>query len=359
MRIKVLHVINSLAVGGAETLLVNTLSVGGLQQYTDNIVVYFNKTSPLQERIEKNIKVYCLQYRNFFHLPMVLIQLRKIIKDNNIDIIHSHLNPAGFYTHLVCPVNVPQVHTLHINYSTDRETGRLKVFLEKYLYFTKKNCNIIFLSDSVKDDFLNTVLFKGKYFVLNNFISDSFFSAKDKEYSHDNVSLRLVAAARLSPVKNFEYLIDIFTHLRNREIYLDIYGTGNIEKYNKLIQEKDVKIRMMGQSSDMSKVLPDYDLFILPSKNEGFPLSVFEAMAFGVPLMLSNIAPVRSIVKENALYFDLDAEKSVADILISILEKRTDINVMAKKAKSYAEQTVRREMYMKKLLGIYGQLKTD
>lgn len=356
MKKKILHVINSLAAGGAETLLVNSLAAGGLQEHTDNIVVYFQGTSSIADRIDKGIKVTCLNYKGIFSLPRVLLNLRKIIKENKIDIVHSHLNPAGFYTHLICPAAVPQVHTVHTTYSMDNETSAPKFYLEKQLYLKKKNCNLILLSDFTKEDFLRSVLFSGKAFVLNNFVPDIFFKNTAKEYKGDKKKLQLVSAGRLSKVKNFEYLLEVFTHLKDREIYLDIYGDGNKAEYEKLINERSIKVSMMGRHNNLSEVLNNYDLFIMPSKFEGFPLSLFEAMASGVPLMLSAIAPLKSIVKDNAIYFGLDDAKAAADTLISILDKKTDINSLAKKAKGYAEKTVRKEMYIQKLLAIYDQL---
>ena len=166
----------------------------------------------------------------------------------------------------------------------------------------------------------------------------------------------MVSAGRLNKIKNFEYLLDVFSHLKDKEVYLDIYGSGDKTGYEKLIKERGLKVRMMGQHNELQDLINTYDLFVLPSKFEGFPLSVFEAMASGVPLLISNIAPLKSIVRENALYFDLNDDKSIADIIISVLERKTDINTLAKNARVYAEKTVRREMYMDKLLQIYSQL---
>ncbi len=113
----------------------------------------------------------------------------------------------------------------------------------------------------------------------------------------------------------------------------------------------------MGRINDMATVIQQYDIFIMPSKFEGFPLSVFEAMAAGVPLMLSDIAPLSNIVKDNAIYFQLDNAAETAEKLMAVKQNNTDITQMAIKAKTYAEQTVRRDIYIKKLLDIYDQLK--
>jgi glycosyltransferase involved in cell wall biosynthesis len=353
---KVLHVINSLNIGGAEVLLANSLSAGGLSGYTENYLVYFNQSSSLLDLIDKDVKVICLNYKGGFDVFRILLEIRSVIIENNIDIVHTHLTPAGVYTHFVCPPAVRQVHTVHSTLSMDKETRKFMRFLDSTFFFNRKNCNIISLSDFTKADFLKTIRFKGKIFVLNNFAADRYFNLPEKQYDDQKDKLHLVAVGTLKELKNFEYLLDVFEYLADKEVYLDIYGDGDKAKYEAAIENKNLKIRMMGKVDDMSSVIQQYDLFIMPSKFEGFPLSVFEAMAAGVPVMLSNIAPLKSIVKEHALYFELDNAEEVAQQLISVLQNKTDIMEMAVSAKQYAGETARREIYIKKLLNIYEQI---
>jgi glycosyltransferase involved in cell wall biosynthesis len=353
---RVLHVINSLTIGGAETLLANSLSAGGLNEHTENYLVYFNKSSHLLDIIDKNVKVICLQYKGGFDILRLFKKLRQIIKENKIDIVHTHLTPAGLYMHMVCPSDIPHVHTIHSTLSMDNETRPVMRFLDRQLFFKKGNCNIISLSDFTKEDFLQTIPFKGKIFVLNNFVADRYFDIPQKKYDSQKGILRLVAAGTLKELKNFEYLLEVFEYLNRMEIYLDIYGEGERAAYETIIKNKKLKVNMMGPIDNMAVVLPKYDLFIMPSKFEGFPLSVFEAMAGGIPLMLSDIPPLKAIVHEHALYFKLnDAEKAAAQI-IAVLQNEIDISQMAVKAKAYAEKTVRRNIYIKNLLQIYDQL---
>ncbi|MFZ1785888.1 MAG: glycosyltransferase [Ferruginibacter sp.] len=356
MKLKILHVINSLTPGGAETLLVNSLAPGGLQEQADNIVVYFQGTSALEKRIDSRVKIICLNYKGILSLPFVLGKLTRIIKENNIDIVHSHLNPAGWYTKLACPRGIPQVHTVHTTYSMDKETHPLKLWFEKQLYFKRRDAHIILLSDYTREDFLKALPFKGRSFVLHNFVADAFFEKTASSYEAGRNDLRVVSAGRLNSGKNIDYLLNVFSHIKNEEIVLDWYGAGDKTAYEHFIKDNGLKIKLMGQQDNMAELLYTYDLFIMPSKFEGFPLSVFEAMAAGVPLMLSDIAPLKGIVNDNAIYFALNDPRSVADTLLNILEKKTDITAMATKAKAYAEQTVRRERYLHNLLEIYQQV---
>ncbi|MEI9956285.1 MAG: glycosyltransferase [Ferruginibacter sp.] len=355
-RLNILHIINSLRVGGAETLLVNSLAPGGIQNQANNVLVYLQATSVLEERVDKNVEVICLNYTGLLSLPKTLLKLRKIIKDKEIDIVHSHLNPVSFYTHLVCPKQTPQLHTIHIAYTMDNATPKLKLYLEKVLYLNKKSTNVALLSKFTKDDFLSAIHFKGKYFILNNFVLDSFFRDKTCVYNAGYNKLKMVAVGRLDAQKNFKYLLEVFRHLKDKDITLDIYGDGDIAAYEKEIKELGVKIFMKGRHDNLAKVLPEYDLFIMPSKFEGFPLSVFEAMASGIPLMLSDIPPLKSIVNENAIYFELNNPEGTAKKITAVLQGEIDINKMAEKAQAYAAQIAKRDIYINNLLCIYNEL---
>jgi glycosyltransferase involved in cell wall biosynthesis len=356
MKIRVLHVINSLTTGGAETLLVNSLSPGGLNEHTENYLLYFNKSSNLEQLLDKKVTVICLNYKGGFDIKRLLLAIRKTITENNIDIVHTHLTPAGVYTHLVCPDTVPHVHTIHSTYSMEKETRWFMRFIDRHLFLKRKNCNIISLSDFTRDDLLKTIHVKGKVFVLNNFVADRYFNLPQDQDTPQTNKLHLVAAGTLKTLKNFEYLLDVFELLTDREIYLDIYGDGDKTHYETVINHKNLKIKMKGRIDDMSTVIQRYDLFIMPSKFEGFPLSVFEAMAAGVPLMLSDIAPLRSIVKDHAIYFSLDNAAKTAQQILAVQQNKADIHKMADKAKEYAGVTVRRDIYIKNLLEIYRQL---
>ncbi len=356
MKKKVLHVINSLTIGGAETLLANSLSPGGLNEHTENYLLYFNHTSILEHLIDKNVKIICLNYKGGFDILRILRETREVIVENKIDIVHTHLTPAGVYTHLVCPADVAHAHTIHSTYSMEKETRWFMRFIDRHLFLKRKNCNIISLSDYTKADLLNTIKFRGQIFVLNNFVADRYFNLPAREFHRPLNKLNLVAVGALKELKNFEYLLQVFENLTNEEIYLDIYGEGNKAAYEAIIKNKNLRVRMMGRADDMARVIQNYDLFIMPSKFEGFPLSVFEAMAAGVPLMLSDITPLKSIVKEHALYFQLNDAVKTAEQITAVLYNKIDIAQLAVQAKIYAERTVRRDIYINNLLDIYNQL---
>ncbi|MFN8253130.1 MAG: glycosyltransferase [Ferruginibacter sp.] len=356
-KLKILHVINSLTRGGAETLVVNSLTPGGINEQADNYLLYFIKGDYLSSLVDKNVTQVCLDYKGGTDIFRLFRRMRKIIREGNFDIIHTHLNPADFYVSLAKPKNIPQVHTVHIAYSADFETRKSFKFLEKFLYFKRNDCNLIFLSSYTEKDFLETVSYTGRHFVLNNFIDDSFFGLQGCKYNPGTgETLRIIAVGNFRAQKNYFYMLEIFRHLKDCNIELDIYGGGDTAAYEEIIRANNLKVNLKGQKAKIDEVISGYHLFMMSSINEGFPLSVFEAMAASVPLMLSDIPPLKSIVEEHAVYFELGDAAKAASIVMDIAMGKIDISQMAQHAKQHAEKMARRDVYIKNLFSIYNNV---
>ena len=351
---KVLHVINSMCIGGAEMLLANSLSTGALPEVCENVLVYLQGDSEILSKIDKRVKVICLEYKGVTTLNVLIRKLRSVIKNNNIDIIHSHLNPAGFYTRIAAPAKYKQVHTLHIMYTRDTETGVLKKKLEDLFLLKSRNTSLIFLSELLRKDFLSHIKFKNKTFVLNNFISDDFFKPYHRTISEDK--FKIIAVGNIRVQKNYKYLVEVFKYLKEYDIALDIYGSGDNKWLQSIIDGEGLNIKLMGQTTDTSTVLGEYDLFIMASTFEGYPLSVIEAMATGLPCLLSNIPALKDIGKDYAEYFELNDPYAAAQKIIAISENREVIFEKGRLAKEYAANIGKKENYVKNLIRIYQSL---
>jgi len=350
---KVLHVINSLNVGGAEVLLSNTLQGNGLSPQVNNTLAYFIGVSPLLDKIDQGVKKVDLQYSGGADLLFLLRRLRRLIKEEKPDIIHTHLNPAGSYVNMVKPKSIPQIHTLHTMYTQDQETRPFLKAVEKRTLFRDDRAALIFLSPMLEKDFSSAISFKGKKYILPNFIEDSFFEIKPATPVPEQ--LRVVAVGTIREVKNYQYLLDIFARLKGLPVSLDIYGGGDTTAFNQRIEKEQLNVRMMGQTTDVSSVLGKYDLFIMASKFEGYPLSVIEAMAANLPVLLSDIPALKDIAGEHADYFRLDDPSDAAGVLKEYLTASDRYRSRIEKARAYAGDVARKRTYIQKLIDIYRE----
>lgn len=94
--------------------------------------------------------------------------------------------------------------------------------------------------------------------------------------------------------KNHEFLVDIFSQICKQieDVVLILIGAGELQK--KIENQAKIlgiyeKIYFLGKRNDVEKLMQGMDLFVLPSRFDGFPLSLLEAQAAGLPCIAGNV----------------------------------------------------------------------
>ncbi|MBC5775457.1 glycosyltransferase [Pontibacter sp. KCTC 32443] len=351
MKATVLHIIESLVVGGAEVLF--TESLKGFTEEYRHVVVYMRPPETLLPQV-KAAKVYCLGYKGKYNLLSCAFRLRKIVKEEQVELIHAHHYWPAIVARLAKPAGVQLITTVHSLLSQDAFLpNRLSLYLERLTY--KQSQHMIFVSEAVAEDYKQFINVGSRYSILHNFIKDEFnLPVNSKSGISDSRAFKLVAVGSLRAAKNYDYLLQTFEHLRHEEIYLDIIGDGPLfSELKAFIKEKNLnKVSLKGGCNNVHEVLNQYDGFILSSVYEGLSLAIIEAMAVGLPCVLSDIAPNREVTGGNALFFDLGKPE---DCAAKVKELRDNLSLREKlsvagKARTQAFQ---KDIYLTKLEALY------
>jgi glycosyltransferase involved in cell wall biosynthesis len=234
------------------------------------------------------------------------------------------------------------------------EDGYLKrreaLWLEKLTY--RPRHGVISVSRHALDDFDRHVGVKGKAHVLTNFVNPNFVGEPRNPATAG--ILRLVAVGNLKSVKNHKYLVEALQGIS--DVQLDIFGEGpQRDTLQRQITSGDASVRLMGVREDMWNVLADYDVFVMPSLYEGCPNAAIEAMAAGLPLLLSNIPVMREVSHGNALFFDLDDPRSLAAIVKKIIGGEIDLKAMSERGCAIVEANYRKSRYLERLNAVYAE----
>lgn len=145
-----------------------------------------------------------------------------------------------------------------------------------------------------------------------------------------NSPLRLVVVARLIKLKNLDKVIEAINEL-NLNFCFDIYGSGlEEENLKKRVAELGLRgqVKLKGRISnvELPTVLPDYDLFVMPSYPESLGRVYFEAMACGLPVVCAKNTGIDGIVthEKEGFVVDINEPHSLTE-LFAMLNKNPDI----------------------------------
>lgn len=261
----------------------------------------------------------------------------KLIKSSSI----IHFNPFTLSEILLSLISKIYgkkiVTTYHSNLILDSPSFNLIRIFENirrifvYNSFLLVSDKIVFITNSQKEIFSKKCPFRDilnkKSVTINNFISEEYIIKKKRSNSK---RLNILFVGRLEKKKGVHDLISV-TELLNREsILFNIIGSGELEK--KINASKN--INLIGRV-DRDKILRYYDkskILILPSYTEVFPLTILEAMARGLVILVSDIPGMREIVREgrNGYLFPPGDLNKMKELIICLKNNPKEIERISK-----------------------------
>lgn len=354
MKKTILHFIYNLGRGGAEMMVVK--ATRELKEYNNIVVTLFPENHFGDELLCD--KYYCLNVKSILFFPKAALQLRKIIRENKVDVVHSHLFWPTVIARLGTPTDVPLVTTIHAFIATSVEYRYFHIrLLDKITYRFRKS---VILADAkgALDEYFNFLKLKPyKAYPLYTFVDiNEFNESNAPARKGSNGSVRLVTVGALRLQKNQQYLLNAFKLMRDEDISLDIYGSGPLQPViQQMIEDQNLKVNLKGEVRNINQVLGQYDLFVMSSTFEGFSLSVLEAMAMKVPLLLSDIKSFREQCEDTASYFNLDNVKDFVGKLKQLLSDKAKMLDNSEKAKERAMENFTLDKHMHTLRIIYAE----
>lgn len=268
----------------------------------------------------------------FFSIPMAskfdirsVREIRRFILDQGIDIVHSHGDRAGLIARIACASTpAKSVWTMHANSDDNRITQSnikrcLKVLVQRVLnkYFTDL---VVCVSKSLRNN-ISSYMCHNKITVVYNGIDVERFSPKKKKANSDSV-LRVLFAGRLSEQKGIPYLIEgaLLAKKKGVDFNISLAGEGDLERaIVEKINENELGdcVSLLGFRKDISQLLCDHDVLLLPSLFEGFPVIILESLASGTPVIASKVNGIPEIINDkiNGLLLEPGSSQDVANAL--------------------------------------------
>ncbi|MEO1923593.1 MAG: glycosyltransferase [Nautiliaceae bacterium] len=338
-KIKVLFIINSLAGGGAERVLVHILENLDRNKFGISLCTFFPQ---VDYNVPSDIKYFSFNKRNYLDLVSIIYKLKNIFQSGKYDVIVSFLTYTNIFvtiSWLLSGKKIPLVISEHCNpidNLKNQRFSRIKLKLISKLYpFANV---VIAVSEGVKNSLsscfkIPTTKLKVIYNPINIKKIDTLKREKITEepvFKNDNKPI-IISCGRLTKQKNYSLLIKAMKILKDAGIKanLIILGKGEEEKrLKKLVKDLNLEkeVKFLGFKKNPYKYISKATIFVLSSKYEGFPNVLLEAMACGTPVISTNCPYGPSEIIEhgkNGFLVPVDDEYSLAEKIKILLKEPT------------------------------------
>jgi|GEM_PF-6641700 glycosyltransferase involved in cell wall biosynthesis len=318
---KILHFIDSLNYGGAETLLMSFLPLLPGLKHT---VVTLNGPNVYEKGNYEYVQMDMDPKRNFVAATR---KLRKIIRKKHIDLVHSHSFWTNIIARFATPANIRVFNHYHFaDYDTMREKRAVKIMLAMDKLIGHRKLVRIAVSGYLENTLKK--LFPGQPVrKIANFVQCS--NPRLRSRDRNEQVLKVVALGNCNNEKNYEVVLEAFEMLRDTPVSIDILGGGSrLEEYRAEVDRRSLpNVRFLGYATNARKELMGYDLFLAASVSETFGMAVLEAVCGGLPLLISDIPAFREISPRTAVFFDPRDAKALRMALGNFLESPTGIEI--------------------------------
>lgn len=263
---------------------------------------------------------------------LALLEVYRIIKKGQFDIVHTHSSKTGFIGRLAAKLaGVKKViHTVH-GFAFPSTKNIFTKLIYYFMEVIAALCTDALILMNKNDYTLAKKCLpikNKKLHLLNNGVDTNKFKRKTYDDSKTNI-IKIVMVGRLCEQKNPELLLEAFSKLGNQfELYF--IGDGPLRNHlekNILTKKISERVTLCGWIENATEKLEAFDLFILPSRWEGMPLALLEAMASGLPVITS----------------DIPANKFLIDNTNGLLFRDNDVNDLKNKIIELAENSEKRK----------------
>lgn len=298
---KIMQVIPYFCFGGAETMCENLTYALQKAGHQVSVVSLFPERTPISRRMEEaGVRMLYLDKKLGLDLSMIP-KLAKLMKQEKPDVVHTHLDVIKYAVAAAKLAGVRKcVHTVH-NVADKEAEGRLQKLVNK-LYFKLGWSTPVALSPEVQRTILAFYgLPEAKVPVIYNGIDLSRCLPKESYAAGETVTLLHIG--RFNEQKNHKGLLEMFRKLKasRPQCRLALIGDGELrqemEAHAKALGIED-SVTFLGSQSNVYPYLQKADLFVLPSKYEGMPMTIIEAMGSGLGVVAADVGGIRDMLTE-------------------------------------------------------------
>lgn len=373
MKTKVLFIINALGGGGAERALATILGTEIFREKLDihlllleNIIRY-DLPDYVKIHVATDIGGKTGKVKKALSLPAMTGFVRKIKREVDPAVSISYLTRSNIINVLTRYGSEKVIISERNNPVKTYGNNPYIRYIHRSLLgvFYPKADGVIAVSEGVRKSLLSYInIEESKVITIHN----PYDTEKIEELSHENIDDKLrdiftgdpvlITVGRLTHQKGHDTFLKAVSLIREKHpVTAVIAGEGELEQYLKDMAEnlgiKDI-VHFIGWQANPFRFIAKSALFVLPSRWEGFPNALLEAMACGCPVAASRCESGPSEILQDNRYgilTEVDNPEDLADKIVSMLRDKTKLKEYGIEAKKRVE-----DFHKEKIAGEYIQI---
>jgi L-malate glycosyltransferase len=358
--LRVCHIISGDLWAGAEGMTYHLLK--GLRAYRNLHLsaVVLNNGKPSKEIKKLGIKTHILDEKKLSFLQ-ILWAVRKILLKNPPHIIHSHRYKENILAY-VSSRFIPSIKLI----STQHGMPEIHEGKRNVKHFLISRSNFFMLSH-----YFHQVVGVSQD-IQKAFIKQYGFKEENVSYIHNGMEITGIlpkrankmeftigSSGRLFPIKDYPLMVEIakIVAKKSKNVRFILAGDGpERNRLESLMQDYDLEefFTLMGHTDNMDAFYQELDLYINTSLHEGIPMSILEAMSYGLPVIAPDVGGISEIIEdgvEGYLIHGRDPE-DFSERCIRLVENR---QLRAKMSKAAREKVIK-EFSMERMAEQYYNL---
>lgn len=322
----VLQIVSSLEVGGAERLLIDFIkSCDGKAPYPQVVVVINDRrdSDMVNELSSAPVPVYYLGRPEGSKNPRYIFDLIRIICRHRVAIMHSHGRGSKYFAAL-CRIIKPRLKLVHTFHDTHLGINSTDALIHNAMIGLS-----IAISKAVAEEVSSSGIIRVEQ-IENGIPIASFLPIYPQPLGS---KARIISVGRLLPEKKGQdVLIRAVKRCVDRGLDVECTFAGSattgdahtVPMLEELIESLGLlgRVHIVQGRTDVATLLAEANLFVLPSRWEGFGLALVEAMAAGLPVIASDIDGPSEIISDgvDGLLFAAGSDEQLASRIALIIQ---------------------------------------
>jgi glycosyltransferase involved in cell wall biosynthesis len=334
-KLKILYTIPNFDTAGSGKVLYDLAKGLDKEHFEVHIACSHNKGAFYQEVEQLGFPIHIIEttckYRPYISLFKRLQPYKKFIKKHQFDIVHSWHWSSDWTEVLAARLGGAKFIYTKKAMTWGNVHWKIKSYLSNF---------IITVNADMKAFFPNK---KQQRLIPFGLDTNDYNPRLFAEVQTESI-FKIITVANLVPVKHIELLIQAIYQLKHVPIHLNIVGdTRNTYADNLKHLVTDLaltsQVSFLGMQADVRPLLASSDLYVIPSKKEGMPMALVEAMAMAVPVLGSDISGIRFVLQDfDSLLFEESNVQALVDKILMIYSKiPEEREVLGQSLRSYCE----------------------